>query len=93
MARHRLSMQEREAAALDAVRRLGYVTIRRYADGGRDYEGSTAAPRSVCDRLTSAGRLDRDYFRDRHGSHWTIYAEPGALRLPAWAVERAEAPR
>jgi hypothetical protein len=95
--------QHAEASAADAeayrvwpieiLKRTGYATILRYVYAlETDVEGTAGMSRRRCDRLVESSEIERDYFLDARGDHWTIYALPGLLRIPAYATERAGSP-
>lgn len=78
---------------IEILKRTGFATILRYVYAlETDIEGTAGMYRTRCDRLVDSGEIERDYFLDTRGDHWTIYALPGLLKLPAYATERAGSP-
>jgi hypothetical protein len=79
--------------AVEILKRTGFATILRYVYAlETDIEGTAGMYRTRCDRLVETGEIERDYFLDARGDHWTIYALPGLLKLPAYATERVGSP-
>lgn len=82
-----MSYARTEQAALDAIARIGYLTIAHHPVLG-DICGSKATSDAALARLVRKGVLDCETFADKEGRKFTIFAPFGLLRLPAWAVYR-----